>query len=286
MFHPVGADSVCRCPDLFTVRIRLFLRATSRLCHFGGLLAAAGIDFAWQRSQRSVRSRAEWMQCWSRRILRSLAVEVEIQGQPMRVGMVVCNHLSYLDILVLGTQQPMVFVSKSEVRKWPILGPLVACAGTVFLERQKRGDLVQATTAMQAVVGAGISVAFFPEGTTTDGSYVRPFHAGLFEPAVTQKWNVTPAWIGYELPDGSTAAAVSYWGDMTFLPHFLKLLTQPPITTRVHWGERLPQPSDRKQLAALAHQAVVSLQNQRSSGNRPVARERPACPTPTLQLPA
>ncbi len=241
------------------------LRATGRFLHFGASLAGAGLDFAWNREHRSVLRRARWMQRWSRRLLRSLGIRVEIvlevdgQVQPSRAGLVVSNHLGYIDILVLGAQQPLVFVSKSEVRHWPILGAMVGFAGTIFLERRRRADLSRVTAAIRAVVDGGVSVAFFPEGTSTDGSYVGAFHAGLFDPAVTQSWSVIPAWIDYRLADGSVASAVSYWGDMIFLPHFLKLLTQPPITARIVVGGPMPQFADRKQLASATQQVVSAL---------------------------
>jgi 1-acyl-sn-glycerol-3-phosphate acyltransferase len=207
------------------------------------------------------------MHRWSGRFLRALGVKVETDASDLRqldeAGIWVSNHLSYLDILILGSQRPVVFISKSEVGAWPFLGSLVKCAGTIFLERRRRSDLLSANTAMQKVVEEGIPMVFFPEGTTTDGRQVRPFHAGLFEPAARHRWSILPSWIEYRHVDGSIAEAASYWGEMVFLPHFLTLLKQPPIVARLVIGKKVDPSLDRKVLAAEVRRSVVSLMPQR-----------------------
>jgi 1-acyl-sn-glycerol-3-phosphate acyltransferase len=98
----------------------------------------------------------------------------------------------------------------------------------------------------------------FPEGTSTGGGRVLPFHSSLFAPAAQHGWPVTPAWIGYEVVDGSVEEEVAYWRDMTFLPHFLNLLGKRRVRAVVHFGEPLRN-SDRKALARELHEAVIRL---------------------------
>ncbi len=186
--------------------------------------------------------------------------------------MLACNHLSYLDIAVLAAAQPMVFVAKSEVRHWPVLGRLARCAGTLFVRRDRKSDVTRFNDAFAAVVNAGVVLGLFPEGTSSNGRQVLPFHSSLFEPAVMSHWPVTPAWIGYALPDGSVEDEICYWRDMTFLPHFLRLLARKNIEATVAYGTALPPGLDRKHMARELrrqtcelgghHQAATNMQDQ------------------------
>lgn len=233
-----------------------FLRSAFRLVRF---LAAASAWVLWHglsRSGRSPAHRSRWAHACARSLLAGFGVELRVEGRPPAEGVVVSNHLGYLDIVVFAAAAPMVFVSKSEVARWPGIGFLARLSGTLFLERARRSDLARVAAEMRPVVEAGVPVVFYPEGTSTGGDRILPFHAGLFEPAASQGWKVTPAWIGYEMPEGSVAQEVCYWGTMTFLPHFLNLLSRTGIVATVRFGEPLPPSSDRKELAASAERAV------------------------------
>jgi len=240
-------------------------RAAFRLVQLVVLLAGAGVDFAFRVRSTGIAAQAACTQRWCRRILRALGVVVEAHATTAPSGLIVSNHLGYLDILVLGAGQPLVFVAKNEVRSWPALGPLVHAAGTIFVRRDRRSDLVRVRYEIEQIVLAGVPVLLFPEGTSSDGSQVLPFHPGLFLSAVENAWPVTPTWIGYELSDGSVAEEICYWRDMTFLPHLLNLLTKRRIVARVRQGEILSPGTDRKLLAMAAHQKVCALAG-RTSG--------------------
>jgi len=235
------------------------IRATVRLVRLSVLLAGAGADFALRVRNTGMGARAACTQRWCRRILRALGVVVEAHATTAPPGLIVSNHLGYLDILVLGAQQPLVFVAKSEVRSWPALGLLVHAAGTIFVRRDRRSDLIRVRQEVEQVVRASVPVLLFPEGTSSDGSQVLPFHPGLFLSAVENDWPVTPTWIGYELADGSVAEEICYWRDMTFLPHLLNLLTKKRIVARVRQSGILSRRTDRKLLALAAHQEVCAL---------------------------
>ena len=114
--------------------------------------------------------------------LRLLNVEVTTRGTPPQAGLLACNHLSYLDIVVLAGTNRQVFLSKAEVRNWPIIGALTRCAGTLFVRRERKSDVAELQTAFAEVVTQGLPITIFPEGTSSDGATVLPFFSALLEP--------------------------------------------------------------------------------------------------------
>jgi 1-acyl-sn-glycerol-3-phosphate acyltransferase len=235
-----------------------------RLVFFLGVSLAALLDFLFRESWRERggvdhRRRARWMRRWSPHFLRVLSVQVEISGHPPARGVLVCNHLSYVDIPLLGASRPMIFVSKQEVRSWPVIGWLTRSAGTLFLNRGRKGDVTAVGAQFQPVIDCGLPVTIFPEGTSSDGHRVLPFRSSLLEPAAANGWPVSAAWIGYWLEDGSVGAEVCYWGDMTFFPHFLNLLSKRQVRARVAFGPALEPGLDRKEMSRRLHAEVVRL---------------------------
>ena len=204
-------------------------------------------------------ARAEWLSRFCQRLVRLFGVEVEVSGRPPADGLLVCNHLSYLDIVVLVAQAPTIFLSKSEVRNWPGLGVLVQCAGTLFVDRERRSDVARAGAELGAALKSGTPVCMFPEGTSSDGTRVLPFRSSLLAPAIDHDCRVNPVWIGYELEEGSVEEEVCYWGDMSFGPHFLNLLGKRRIYARVRYGTPQSPGDDRKALAAALHDEVSRL---------------------------
>ena len=150
-------------------------------------------------------------------------------------------------------------MAKSEVRSWPFFGWVASLAGSLFVRRALRGDVRRLNAEMVSTVEAGAVVAVFPEGTSSDGHGVLPFHSSLLGPAADQGWLVTPAWIGYTMPEGAVEHEVCYWRDMVFLPHLLNLLTKPRIDAYLRFGPPVVAGPDRKQLARELHRAVVEL---------------------------
>lgn len=231
-------------------------RASRRGASFSLHLAGCVLDYAINVRGGDLPTRARWNQRCCRRLLRALSLSVDASVAPLEPGLLVGNHLSYLDILVLGALHPLVFVSKAEVHSWPVFGWLARKSGTLFIRRDRRSDLVRVRQEMETAVSAGLTVAFFPEGTTTDGSIILPFHPGLFVGATENAWPVTPVWLGYEMEEGSVADEVCYWGDMRFPSHFLNLLTRRGICARVRQGPALRGITDRRQLSSDARSAV------------------------------
>ncbi len=243
------------------------LRATARLITWVACVFISYADF-WLRVRLAGRvnsplARAQWAQRWARRYLRVFHIVVVRHGRPPSHGLLVSNHLSYVDIVVLGAVQPAVFVAKRELRDWPLIGWVTCCAGTIFVNRRRLRDVHRVIGEFPRVVADGTVVAFFPEGTSTDGRTVLPFHSSLFAPAVREGWPVTPVWLEYALDegDGSAADEVCWWGEADFAPHFWHFLTKRRIRARVVYGEPTPPGPDRKLLARQLHARTCELGN-------------------------
>ena len=211
--------------------------------------------------------RARWSQRWGRRFLKALCVEVTVVGEPPTDGLLVANHLGYVDIPVLAAASPIVFVSKAEERNWPVIGWLTRCAGTIYVDRSRKADVVSVNEGLEAVARQQALLCIFPEGTSTGGDRVLPFRPALLEPAVARGWCVSTAWIGYRVPGGSAADEVCYWRDMVFGPHFLHLLSLEKIVAVVAFGPTVPSGEDRKQLALQLHAEVSRLAERHGPGN-------------------
>jgi 1-acyl-sn-glycerol-3-phosphate acyltransferase len=203
--------------------------------------------------------RARWLRNVCRRALHVFHIELSVIGPIPFSGLLVCNHLSYLDILVLGATAPCIFVSKCEVRRWPVFGWFASLAGTLFLRRDKRSDVARMTREMRRALDTGALVVLFPEGTTSDGREVLPFKSSLLEPATRQPHGLSAGFIDYALTDGSVADEVCYWRDMTLAPHLLNLLGKRGLEARLRFTRLRQASPDRKQLAQQLHSEVVRL---------------------------
>jgi len=247
-------------------------RVLYRFFAFSFTIGSAVVDFfvnlAWRGRASDYQRRAAWHQYWAQRTMASLRVRASYRGQPPARGLLVSNHLSYVDILVLAAQQPAVFVAKSEVRQWPIIGWVTSLAGTIYVSREKKSDVSRVGKALEDVVHNSLVAILFPEGTSTDGHEVKPFRSSLLAPAADHGWTVTPAWIGYTVADGSVEDEVAYWRDMTFVPHFLNLLSKKEILAEVVYAPTMPAIADRKELARQLQAQVnqIAIQEGRVKG--------------------
>jgi len=165
---------------------------------------------------RQARRRA-LTRAWSRRLLRQLGVRLHVRGEAIlpahpRGLMIVANHVSWLDIVVLNALEPSRFVAKAELRRWLVLGWLIASAGTLFIERERRLHAHRANRAVAQALLAGDIVTVFPEGQTSDGRALLPFHASLLQPAIDAGGAIVPAAIRYT-DAGAYTDAPAYVGD-------------------------------------------------------------------------
>lgn len=190
--------------------------------------------------------------------MRRIGVIAEYNGARPAQGLIVSNHLSYLDIPAYAAMVPCIFVARSDVQNWPVFGFLAGCGGTIFLDRQSRVSAGQVAQQIGDALRAGVAVLLFPEGTSTDGSVVLRFHATLLEAAVQQGVPVTPAAIGYDLPGGKESD-LCYYGDVRFVPHLVATLGRSGVTAEVEFYPDSQPYAERKAAALDLHEKVEGL---------------------------
>ncbi|MFA7269907.1 MAG: lysophospholipid acyltransferase family protein [Sterolibacterium sp.] len=180
---------------------------------------------------RSTRRRLQ--QGWSRRLLAILGVRLEVTGRAQPSGLLVANHISWLDIFVIGSIAPASFVCKSEIRSWPLIGLLCARTDTIFLERGSRSAARRVNQTLSRKLGNGEVVAVFPEGTTSEGASLLPFHAALLQSAIdTESW-VMPLALRYRDMRGQQAVAVAYCGETSFWQSLCAIASAPRLSASV-----------------------------------------------------
>jgi len=195
-------------------------------------------------------------------VLRRLGFTLRVKGESPGQGLLVSNHLSYLDILVYGATLPCVFVSKQEVRSWPMLGLLAALGGTVFIDRTRAASAAAAAVRIERLLADGVVVLVFPEGTSSDGSSVLRFYPFLFEPAIRGAAPVSVAAIGYSAAPDAAEKDLCYYGDIRFGPHLVETLQLREIRATIQFGATIQGYADRKAAAASTREAVAALRGE------------------------
>jgi len=226
---------------------------------FGLVLAGVGTALLlYPRMDRAARDRQ--LTAWANRLLRILKIELRVSGRPPVGGAVlVANHVSWLDIHVLHSILPVRFISKAEVRDWPLLGQLAKASGTLFISREKKSDAIRVNQEMVAELKAGECLAFFPEGTTSDGQGMRTFFSSLFQPAVEAGCPVIPASIRYLNPQGGPCLEAAYHGGMTLQDSFWRIAKLRGLVVEVAFLPVLENSgSHRRELAKQAEAAIRS----------------------------
>ncbi len=191
-------------------------------------------------------------------MLAALGIRLDIDlAHAQRGALVVANHISWVDIFVINAALPSAFVSKEEVRHWPLIGWLAARSETVFLRRGSRGHAKVINGQIAGILGQGNYVAVFPEGTTTDGTHLLHFHAALIQPALAVGRPVLPVAISYWEADGSRSLAPAYVGDVSLLQSTQAIARCRRLVARVVTCPVLGLAGeDRRQVAAAAREAI------------------------------
>ena len=210
-------------------------------------------------NRAELRERALRLHKISNALLNHFGVERSVSGRIPDSGLLVTNHVSFADIILLSAVQPMVFVSKSEVASWPVVGDIASAAGTLFVERSRRLDVARVNADLRRVLDAGLLVTLFPEGTSSDGSRVLPFQPSLLQPAVEAAIPVIPGHLSYWGGDRVRADDVAYFGERDLLPCLLALLNRRTTFGEVHFGDPVGPVGDRKTLATRLHSSVCAL---------------------------
>ena len=196
---------------------------------------------------------------WAKAAAALLRMRIAVNGAPPQAPFfMVSNHLSYMDIVTLASQLDCIFIAKSDVAGWPVLGSLCRSMGTIFVDRNSRKDVLRVNALIQAALAAGKGVLLFPEGTSTAGFEVLPFHSALLEPAARAGYPVSYATLRYQTPASEPPAhlSVCWWGEMTFQSHLYRLLQLTSFDAIVAFGSHSIRADDRKLLAKKLWDAV------------------------------
>ena len=216
------------------------LRASWRLWQalLHGLAGLATIMFAFPRMNELQREAR--VQGWSLKMLALLGVHLELHGNPPPAGpvLLVANHISWLDILVMHAARYCRFVSKADVKRWPLIGTLATGGGTIYIERESRRDALRVVHRMVESLQRGEVVAVFPEGTTSDGVALLPFHGNLIQAAISAAALVQPVALSFlDAVSRTVSHAPCYVDDDTLLRSLWRTVAGPAITAVVRYGE-------------------------------------------------
>lgn len=204
------------------------------LLFLGGFLIAGGLfpliglalpPIRYKHLRDAIKIR--WLRSFSK-ILNLKAVKRGAAAS--RPALIVSNHVSWLDIIALGQFVPGCFAAKSDIAGWPVIGYLSRQAGTIFIRRGDKKQILQTTEMMAWQLRQNGNILVFPEGTTTDGSEVLDFHASLFQPALLTKAGIQPAAIRYS---GEAKESAPFIGDDEFVSHLFKMLALETIEVSV-----------------------------------------------------
>ncbi len=241
--------------------LRFTLRAAAVLCWIAlGFVLMVAVYMWVSQSHR------DWLnRWWSRCLLRCCGIRVSVNGQPPASGaaLLIANHVSWADIFVLNSVRATVFVGKSELRQWPLLGWLIAGVGTVFIERGNRRAVNGVGAAMVERFDQGLLIGLFPEGTTSDGLDLLPFHPALFEPALRAGVPVQAIALRY-LHQGRRSALPAYVGDQSLLANAWLVLGSRGVSVKVDYlPPVMPTESSgtdhRNALSSAMHRAIRRL---------------------------
>ena len=203
------------------------------------------------------------VQQWARGFLRVWRIDLQVRGTPPAQGplLLVANHISWLDILVLHAAGFCRFVSKADIKDWPVIGTMATAAGTLYIARDSRRDALRVVHHMAEALARGEVLAVFPEGTTSDGLTLLPFHANLIQAAISAHAPVLPVALEFiDGPSGQMSTAPMYIGEQTLLESVWRTLTTPGLRAVVSYGEaQLPEGRERREWAADLRDAVAAL---------------------------
>lgn len=245
---------------------RLFRVSKVLFFTFAGILIATIVFPATNKARK--RSLIQW---WSGRLLAAFNLRIVKLGQlpstDLSNTMFIANHISWADIHALNSMIPLRFIAKSEIRSWPVFGYLAHKANVLFIDRSKRHDAARIVETTSASLVAGDNLCLFPEGTTTNGTEVRPFKSSLIEAAIQANATLWPIAVRYPKLDGTINTSVAYAGDTTLLESVKQVLLQKQPVIELHFltpinlSALADHEKDRRSLTLNIQQAIQNKLN-------------------------
>lgn len=263
------------------------LRAMARaLGLLGHVLSGIG-TVLWRFPRMAPAERHRRVQAWASAMLVKVGIRLEVMGQPVASGpaLLVANHISWLDIPAMHAARFCRFVSKDEVRSWPLIGRLASSADTLYIARSSRRDASRMVQTMAESLQQGDVLAVFPEGTTSEGLELLPFHSNLLQSAVLADAPVQPVALRFVTSDGQPSTAPSYAGDTALLTSIWRTLCADGLVAQLHYGP--PQKAlgrDRRAWAQDLHAEVNRLRLPLSMPSSPLPALRQAVPADAQAL--
>lgn len=242
------------------LRVVLRLLAITAVTLLSYLGIAASLLLRRFAAARQLRLRNAIFRTWARLFAWIVGLRVEVEGVPPRGAfLLVSNHVSYMDIILLATRVDAAFVAKADLRDWPVLGRAFAVADTIFIDRGRRRDVLRVMEQAGRDLQRNLGVVVFPEGTSSKGDEILRFKPSLLDFAARRDLPVHFAALSYATPDGygPPSRRVCWWGDAPFLPHFLGLLRLPSFQARLVFGDAPVHDPDRKVLAEDLRRAIA-----------------------------
>jgi len=237
----------------------MMLRRVRRAVALAITLAICVVRY-WVRrlhGRMTLERRALWLQESARSVLKSINIRYEVEGEPPTCGLVVANHLSYLDILIISAAMPCFFVAKHEIRSWPFFGKVARSGGTIFLDRQSRASSIEVAGVIEERLELPVPVLLFPEGTSTDGAQVLRFHPRLIDPATKVGAPITAAAIRYIIDSGIEERELCWYDDELFVTHVWRVLGVKGFWAQLKFGE--PQIYPHRRVAAdMTHAEITA----------------------------
>lgn len=209
--------------DVAMVLVRRLWRSTLMVTHISsGLVLLVATGALWQPYNPLTRRTMQW---WLGRVTRILNIETQLRGhiphEQEGAVLLVSNHVSWVDIPLIGSVTPVSFLSKAEVAKWPVIGTLASKVGTLFIQRGA-GNTESVSLAIADTLRRNKSVLFFPEGTTTDGKSLKRFHSKLFKVCHHHSVTLLPVVVRYG--SDSDSNPIPFIGDDEFTQHLWNLM--------------------------------------------------------------
>ena len=246
------------------------LRASWLLLRGGAHLLGGWWTIRTRFAKLTQAQREAEVQRWAAGFLRVWRIDLQVRGTPPAGGplMLVANHISWLDILVMHAAGFCRFVAKSDIKGWPVIGTMATEAGTLYIERESRRDALRVVHHMRDALLRGEVVAVFPEGTTSDGLTLLPFHANLIQAAISAESPVLPVALEFiDSRSGQMSTAPMYIGDQTLIESVWRTLTTPGLRAVVSYGEpQSPAGRERREWAAELRESVAALRTTTGAG--------------------
>ena len=260
-----GTDEM-RVMRIFTSVFNLAVTAAIILMFTPFLLGVEATE-KYRSKRRHIRMSARLLHYWASCAVWALGIKTRVKGRPAgrdngRPVFFTSNHMGYMDIVILASVFPFTFISKKEAGDWPLLGPLIRSAGTLFVDRADRAGTAAFAETTSRYMGDGADIMVFPEGTSTNGEQVLPFKSSLFVVPVKTGAMVQPVTVNYLSWGGETFSKkirdnICWYGDMTLAPHLWNLLSRRGLRVEITFGPVIEPDSNRKTLALEAHERVA-----------------------------